>query len=42
MVGSVEGVAFFQRNGKDAVLYVFDTFHRCGLLVSTSDVNMSV
>ena len=38
----VEGVGFFQRKQKDPVLYVSDAFHRCDLLVLTSDVHMLV
>lgn len=42
MVGIAERVVFFQRKQKDPILYVSDAFHRCDLLVSTSDVHMSV
>lgn len=41
-MGMVEGVVFFQRKQKNPALYVSDVFHRCDLLVSTSDVHMSV
>lgn len=42
-MGMVEGVVFFQRKQKNLVSdEVSDVFHRCDLLVSTSDVHMSV
>ena len=37
-----KGWGFFQRKQKDPVLYVSDAFHRCDLLVLTSDVHMLV